>query len=149
MVIEIKKCDAGFRIHANRGRTDLQFSPRILVSPQIVAGGQGSIGDSLYPVAFAARLKGNRSHRVIETRNPARRILRRPLRLRRLHLILRRRFLRKYSLRCLQHQQHPRQDNSNCQHFVGLHRFMFLICNHYRHNLHSLLTPTPVISSIL
>ncbi len=148
VVIDIKKCNAGFRIHANRSRTGLQFSPRILVSPQVVAGGQRTIGDSLYPVALATGLEGHRSYRIAEARNAAWRILCRTLLVRRLHLILRRRFLRGDSGRCLQRQQHSRQDNSNCQHFVRLHGFMFLVCYRYRHTLHSVLTPTGVISSI-
>jgi hypothetical protein len=74
-IVEIQECDAGLRIHANRGRACLQFSPGILVSPQIVAGSQRTISDCLYPVALATGLKGNRSVRKTQARYSARRIL--------------------------------------------------------------------------
>src|SRR5580692_9717642 len=88
-VIEIKECDTRFRIHPNRCRATLQFSSRILVSPQIVTGSQWPIGDCLHPIALPARLKGNGSHRITESRHPAWRILRRPLLFRGRPLILR------------------------------------------------------------
>ena len=88
-VIEIKECHTRFRIHPDRCRAGLQFSSRILVRPQIVAGSQWTIGDCLHPIAFPARLKGNGSHRITESRDPARRILRRPLLFRGRSLILR------------------------------------------------------------
>ncbi len=142
-VVEIQDGNTGFRINANRGRAKLHFRPGILVSPQIVARCQRTIRDCLHPIAFAARLKRHRSDRITQPRHAAGRILRRPLRLRGLslvlwalvlrrwplvllNLILRRLVLRRDSERCLQHEQYPRQDNSNCHDFERFHWLMFL-----------------------
>jgi len=125
-VIEIKECHTRFRIHPDRCRAALQFSSRILVSPQIVTGSQWPIGDCLHPIALPARLKGNGSHRITESRHPARRILRRPLLFRGRPLILR--LLGHDSERGLQHEQYSRQCNSGYQGFVSFHEFHIPRC---------------------
>ena len=125
-IIEIKECHTRFRIHADRCRAALQFSSRILVSPQIVAGSQWPIGDCLHPIAFPARLKGNGSHRITESCYPAWRILRRPLLFRGRSLILR--LLGHDSQRRLQHEQYSRQDKSSYQGFMSFHEFHIPRC---------------------
>ena len=125
-VIEIKECHTRFRIHTDRCRAGLQLGSRILVSPQIVTGSQWPIGDCLHPIAFPARLKGNGSHRITESRYPTWRILRRPLLFRGRSLILR--LLGHDSERGLQHEKHPRQCNSGYQGFVSFHGFHIPRC---------------------
>jgi hypothetical protein len=81
----------------------MQFGAGVLISPKVVAAGQRPVGDSGHPIAFAAGLKCHRTLRVVESRDPAGRIL--------IAVILI--VLRPHVQGALQHQQYGRQENSD------------------------------------
>src|SRR5437879_13906237 len=58
-IIELKKCQTGFRAHAHGSRTDMQFSPRVAIGPTIVARGKRALRIRGYPVTLASPLTGN------------------------------------------------------------------------------------------
>jgi hypothetical protein len=64
LVVEVEEGESGHGSEADYGRSELDFGAGTLVGPKLVAGGQGTIGNGPYPIAFAGGLEGNRTFHV-------------------------------------------------------------------------------------
>ena len=74
-IVKGEKRDAGLAREADRRAADVNFTARVLVSPEIVSGGQRAIGIGLHPVCVAGHLIRDGSLNVVEPRNAAGRIV--------------------------------------------------------------------------
>src|SRR5690348_17134599 len=61
VVVQRQECDPCLRIEPDRCRAHMDFSPRVLVSPRIVAAHDRTIWNGRDPVIFARRTKRHRS----------------------------------------------------------------------------------------
>src|SRR5215469_7069776 len=74
-VIEREKRNAGHAAHANASAADVNFTARVLVGPEVIAGSKGTIRVGLHPILIAGNLVGDGTLNVIQARDAARRIL--------------------------------------------------------------------------
>src|SRR5882762_616027 len=74
-VIQIQKREAGVGAEADYGGAQLEFGAGIVVGPELVAGGHGTVGNGLHPFGFASGLEGDGTLQVPEAGDAAGRIL--------------------------------------------------------------------------
>src|SRR4029077_6662258 len=72
VIANVGQSQAGFGVHAKGGAAQVQFGPRLFVSPHAVSRGQGAVHDGFDPVVNATRLNGHSPGNVLQANRAAR-----------------------------------------------------------------------------
>src|ERR1700722_4214133 len=71
IVVQAEEGKSCHRRQANDGGSELDFYPRVAVSPEFIAGRHGTVGHGTNPIFFSRRLEGNRTFHIAEASDPA------------------------------------------------------------------------------